>query len=67
VKGGTVADSKAVRPTTTHREVDATEKKGGYPAGDKTAAQMSPPPSSWLRPIADARPAAGNAPATGKK
>jgi hypothetical protein len=62
-----VAESEAVRPTTTHREVDPNGKKGGYPAGDKTAAQMSPPPSSWLRPIATARPAAGSAPATGKK
>jgi hypothetical protein len=58
-----VAESRTVRPTTTHREADTTERKGGYPAGDKTAAQMSPPPSSWLRPIAGPR----NAPATGKK
>ena len=65
MRGGPVAESKAVRPTTTHREVDPTEK-GGYPAGDKTAAQMGPPPSSWLRPIADTRPGAGNAPAAGK-
>ena len=44
-----MAESKLFR-TATQREVDPAEKKGGYPAGDKTAEQMSPPPSSWLRP-----------------
>jgi hypothetical protein len=55
-----VAESKAFRLTTASREVDPADKKGGYPAGDKTAAQMGPPPPSWLRP-------AGSASGTGKK
>ncbi len=45
-----MAESKGYRLATNHREVDPADKKGGYPAGDKTAAQMSPPPPSWLRP-----------------
>ena len=53
-----MAESKAFRLATASREVDQAEKKGGYPAGDKTAAQMSPPPSSWLRP-ASANPPTG--------
>ncbi len=36
---------RKIRPAST-----GSEKKGGYPAGDKTPDQMKPPPSSISKP-----------------
>jgi hypothetical protein len=62
-----MSENKAVKPTTARRETQPTEKKGGYPAGNKTTTQLDPPPPSWVRPVADSKPSTENKPSADTK